>query len=80
MSMTPSLLTVTTRDALTKYTDLMLSDKLVLAVVLEVILSHVQVQIARKFLGNADGAQIELQEAVVEAARRGLTVVRVSVY
>ena len=76
----PSLLTVATRDALTKYADLVLSDKLVPAAVLEVVPSHVQVQIARKFPGNADGAQIELQEAAVEAARRGLTVVRVSIY
>ena len=76
----PSLLTVATRDALTKYADLVLSDKLVPAAVLEMIPSHVQVQIARKFPGNADGAQIELQEVAVEAARRGLTVVRVSVY
>lgn len=76
----PSLLTVATRDALTKYADLVLSDKLVPAAVLETIPSHVQVQIARKFPGNADGAQIELQEAAVEAARRGLTVVRVSSY
>jgi uroporphyrin-III C-methyltransferase len=74
----PSLLTIATRDALTKYADLVLSDKLVPAAVLEMIPSHVQVQIARKFPGNADGAQIELQEAAVEAARRGLTVVRVS--
>ena len=75
----PSLLTIATRDALTKYADLVLSDKLVPATVLEMIPSHVQVQIARKFPGNADGAQTELQEAAVEAARRGLTVVRVSV-
>jgi len=76
----PSLLTVATRDALTKYADLVLSDKLVPAAVLETIPSHVQVQIARKFPGNADGAQSELQEAAVEAARRGLTVVRVSIH
>ena len=76
----PSLLTIATRDALTKYADLVLSDKLVPAAVLEMIPSHVQVQIARKFPGNADGAQIELQEAAVEAARHGLTVVRVSIY
>ena len=76
----PSLLTVATRDALTNYADLVLSDKLVPAAVLEVIPSDVQVQVARKFPGNADGAQIELQEAAVEAARRGLTVVRVRVY
>lgn len=76
----PLLLTVATRDALTKYANLVLSDKLVPTAVLEMIPSHVQVQIARKFPGNADGAQIELQEAAVEAARRGLTVVRVSIY
>lgn len=76
----PSLLTVATRDALTKYADLVLSDKLVPAAVLEMIPSDVQVQVARKFPGNADGAQFELQEAAVEAARRGLTVVRVRVH
>ena len=76
----PSLLTVAARDALTKFADLVLSDKLVPAAVLEVIPSDVQVQIARKFPGNADGAQTELQEAAVEAARRGLTVVRVRFY
>ena len=75
----PSLLTIATRDALTKYADLVLSDKLVPAMVLEMIPSHVQVQIARKFPGNAGGAQTELQEAAVEAARRGLTVVRVRI-
>jgi len=76
----PSLLTIATQDALTKYADLVLSDKLVPAAVLEMVPSHVQIQIARKFPGNADGAQIELQEAAVEAARRGLTVVRVRIY
>jgi uroporphyrin-III C-methyltransferase len=76
----PSLLTVATRDTLTKYADLVLSDKLVPAAVLDIIPSHVLVQVARKFPGNADGAQVELQEAAVAAARRGLTVVRVSVY
>ena len=76
----PSLLTVAARDALTKYADLVLSDKLVPAAVLEIIPSHVQVRIARKFPGNADGAQMELQEAAVEGARQGLTVVRVSVH
>ena len=76
----PSLLTIATRDVLTKYADLVLSDKLVPAAVLEMVPSHVQIQIARKFPGNADGAQTELQEAAVEAARRGLTVVRVRIY
>jgi len=36
----------------------------------------VEVQIARKFPGNAEGAQQEMQDAAVEAAKRGLTVVR----
>ncbi|EMD42267.1 hypothetical protein CERSUDRAFT_147974 [Gelatoporia subvermispora B] len=72
----PSLLTVATHTALTKLADLVLSDKLVPAAVLAIIPPTVQVRIARKFPGNADGAQNELMEAAVEAARRGLTVVR----
>ena len=75
----PSLLTVATHAALTKHAHLVLSDKLVPAAVLALIPSGVEVRIARKFPGNADGAQNELMEAAVEAARRGLTVVRVSV-
>lgn len=74
----PALLTVATRDALTKRADLVLSDKLVPAAVLAVIPPHVEVRIARKFPGNADYGQAELMEAAIEAARRGLTVVRVS--
>lgn len=73
----PSLLTVATHAALTKHADLVLSDKLVPDAVLALIPSHVKVQIARKFPGNADGAQNELMEAAIEAAKRGLTVVRV---
>ncbi|GJE97828.1 uroporphyrin-III C-methyltransferase [Phanerochaete sordida] len=72
----PALLTVATRDALTKHADLVLSDKLVPDAVLALIPSHVEVRIARKFPGNADGAQNELMEAAVEAARQGRTVVR----
>ncbi|KZT08794.1 uroporphyrin-III C-methyltransferase [Laetiporus sulphureus 93-53] len=72
----PSLLTVATHTALTKIADLVLSDKLVPAAVLALIPPEVEVRIARKFPGNADGAQAELMEAAVEAARRGLTVVR----
>ncbi|KZT73246.1 uroporphyrin-III C-methyltransferase [Daedalea quercina L-15889] len=72
----PSLLTVATRDALTKHADLVLSDKLVPAAVLAIIPSHVEVRIARKFPGNADYGQAELMEAAIEAAIRGLTVVR----
>ncbi|KAK7695128.1 hypothetical protein QCA50_002318 [Cerrena zonata] len=72
----PSLLTIATHSALTRHADLVLSDKLVPAAVLALIPKHVEVRIARKFPGNADGAQQELMEAGVEAARRGLTVVR----
>ncbi|KAL1660873.1 uroporphyrin-III C-methyltransferase [Schizophyllum commune] len=72
----PSLLTVATRDALTTHADLVLSDKLVPAAVLELIPSNVEVRIARKFPGNNDGAQNEMMEQAVEAARAGRTVVR----
>ncbi|KAI0830882.1 uroporphyrin-III C-methyltransferase [Trametes gibbosa] len=72
----PSLLTVATHSALTKHADLVLSDKLVPEAVLALIPAGVEVRIARKFPGNAEGAQIELMEAAVEAASRGLTVVR----
>ncbi len=73
----PSLLTVATHVALTQQADLVLSDKLVPDQVLALIPKTVEVRIARKFPGNADGAQLEMMEAAVEAARRGLTVVRV---
>ncbi|KAK7063615.1 uroporphyrin-III C-methyltransferase [Favolaschia claudopus] len=72
----PSLLTLATHTALTKLADLVLSDKLVPAAVLALIPEGVQVQIAKKFPGNAEGAQNEMMEAAVAAARRGLTVVR----
>ncbi|KAF9040274.1 hypothetical protein BDZ89DRAFT_1060705 [Hymenopellis radicata] len=72
----PSLLTQATHNALTKLAHLVLSDKLVPDAVLALIPSHVEVRIAKKFPGNADGAQNEMMEAAVEAAKRGLTVVR----
>ncbi len=75
----PSLLTQATHNALTKLADLVLSDKLVPDAVLALIPSGVEVRIAKKFPGNADGAQNEMMEAAVEAARKGLTVVRVRV-
>ena len=76
----PSMLTLATHTALTKYADLVLSDKLVPSAVLQLIPERVELRIARKFPGNADGAQTEMMEAAVEAARRGLTVVRVCIY
>ncbi|KAL6304840.1 uroporphyrin-III C-methyltransferase [Sparassis latifolia] len=72
----PSLLTLATYAVLTKHANLVLSDKLVPDVVLALISPKVEVRIARKFPGNADNAQSELMEAAIEAAGRGLTVVR----
>ena len=74
----PSLLTVAAYHILTKQATLVLSDKLVPAPVLALIPSHVPVKIAKKFPGNAEGAQNELMTEAVEAARRGEVVVRVS--
>jgi uroporphyrin-III C-methyltransferase len=74
----PSLLTLAAHYVLTKQATLVLSDKLVPAPVLALIPSHVPVKIAKKFPGNADGAQNELMVEAVEAARRGEVVVRVS--
>ncbi|KAI9453560.1 tetrapyrrole methylase [Lactarius psammicola] len=72
----PGLLTVSTRDILTKQADLVLSDKLVPEAILAIIPKQIEVQIARKFPGNAEGAQQEIMETAVDAASRGLTVVR----
>lgn len=74
----PSMLTFATHAALTKHAQLVLSDKLVPAAVLDIIPPGVEIRIARKFPGNAEASQNEMMEAAVEAARRGLTVVRVS--
>ena len=73
----PGLLTIATREILTEVADLVFSDKLVPEAVLALIPKNVEVRIARKFPGNAEGAQQEMMEAVVDAASRGLTVVRV---
>ncbi|KAF8481704.1 tetrapyrrole methylase [Russula ochroleuca] len=72
----PGLLTVATHDVLTKQANLVLSDKLVPEAVLDLIPKSVDIRIARKFPGNAEGAQQEMMEAAVDAASRGLTVVR----
>lgn len=74
----PALLTIATHTALTKLADLVLSDKLVPDAVLALIPKHVEVRIAKKFPGNAEASQMEMMKAAVEAAKRGLTVVRVS--
>jgi hypothetical protein len=59
------------------YADLVLSEKLVPADVLALIPETIEVRIVRKFPGNAEGAQSEMMDTAVEAARRDLTVVRV---
>lgn len=74
----PSLLTTAAHNSLTNLADLVLSDKLVPQAVLALIPNGVKLKIARKFPGNADGAQKELMEMAVDAAKQGLTVVRVS--
>jgi uroporphyrin-III C-methyltransferase len=73
----PSLLTIATHTALTQWADLVLSDKLVPDTILSLIPKHVSLRIANKFPGNVEVAQIEMMEAAVEAANKGLTVVRV---
>ena len=73
----PGLLTMAAHDILTRQAGLVLSDKLVPEAVLDLIPKGVEVRIARKFPGNAEGAQQEMMEAAVDAANRGLTVVRV---
>jgi uroporphyrin-III C-methyltransferase len=73
----PGLLTVATHDVLTKQAELVLSDKLVPEAVLDLVPKNVEVRIARKFPGNAEGAQQEMMEAAVDAASRGVMVVRV---
>jgi uroporphyrin-III C-methyltransferase len=73
----PSLLTRAAYTLLTERAQLVLSDKLVPASVLALIPPHVPVTIARKFPGNADNAQMEMMDAAIEAARKGLCVVRV---
>lgn len=75
----PSLLTMATHDILTRQADLVLSDKLVPEAVLDLVPKSVEVRIARKFPGNAEGAQQEMMESAVDAANRGLTVVRVRI-
>ncbi|KLO19097.1 tetrapyrrole methylase [Schizopora paradoxa] len=73
----PSFLTVAAHKLLTsKSTDLILTDKLVPAGVLNLIPRDKEVRVARKFPGNAEGAQTELMEMAVAAAREGKNVVR----
>ncbi|KAG9044774.1 hypothetical protein FS837_007568 [Tulasnella sp. UAMH 9824] len=72
----PSLLTVAARKALTETGTLILSDKLVPTQVLELIPKSKKLYIAKKYPGNAEGAQNELMDMALEAALKGETVVR----
>lgn len=71
----PELLTIAAYRAL-KTADLVLSDKLVPSAVLKLIPRTTEVRIARKFPGNAEGAQAELMNWAVEGAQAGKVVVR----
>ncbi|KAI0393757.1 uroporphyrin-III C-methyltransferase [Xylariaceae sp. FL0594] len=71
----PDLLTRATYKAI-QSADLVLADKLVPAGVLDLIPRRTPVQIARKFPGNADAAQTELQEMAIAGMREGKTVLR----
>lgn len=72
----PGLLTVAAHELLTRRATCVLSDKLVPASILALIPPHIPLVIAKKFPGNAEGAQSELMELGLEAAQRGETVVR----
>ncbi|KAI0975499.1 tetrapyrrole methylase [Xylaria arbuscula] len=71
----PDLLTRATYKAI-QSADLVLADKLVPSGVLDLIPRRTPVQIARKFPGNADAAQNELQEMAIAGVREGKTVLR----
>ncbi|WOO85433.1 putative uroporphyrinogen-III C-methyltransferase [Vanrija pseudolonga] len=71
----PGLLTVAARHALENAT-LILSDKLVPAEIINLIPSSTKLIIAKKFPGNAEGAQSELMDLALQGARAGETVVR----
>lgn len=71
----PDLVTRATLKAM-KTADLVLADKLVPVEILDLIPSNVPIQIARKFPGNAEAAQQELQDACIAAAQAGKCVLR----
>ena len=72
----PDLLTRAAYSFLTQRATLILSDKLVPSEVLALIPPHIPLVIAKKFPGNAEGAQSELMELAVQGAEKGETVVR----
>ena len=73
----PGFLTLAAHRLLTSHgTDVVLSDKLVPTPVLALIPKTTPLVIAKKFPGNAEGAQSELITQALDAAREGKTVVR----
>lgn len=73
----PGLLTALAHKLLTSPgTDLVLSDKLVPSQILSLIPKSTPLRIARKFPGNAEGAQNELIALALEAASEGKRVIR----
>ncbi|WRT69875.1 uroporphyrinogen-III C-methyltransferase [Kwoniella shivajii] len=71
----PGLLTVAAHHAL-KTATLILSDKLVPSEILALIPSTTKLHIAKKFPGNAEGAQNEMMELALAGAQSGEVVVR----
>lgn len=71
----PGLLTIAAHRALLTST-LILSDKLVPAEILALIPSTTELHIAKKFPGNAEGAQNEMMALALAGAERGEIVVR----
>nr|XP_019043735.1 uroporphyrinogen-III C-methyltransferase [Kwoniella bestiolae CBS 10118]OCF22665.1 uroporphyrinogen-III C-methyltransferase [Kwoniella bestiolae CBS 10118] len=71
----PGLLTVAAHHAL-KTATLILSDKLVPSEILALIPSTTKLHIAKKFPGNAEGAQNEMMELALAGAQAGEVVVR----
>ncbi|EFW18539.1 siroheme synthase [Coccidioides posadasii str. Silveira] len=71
----PDLVTRATYHAI-KTADLILSDKLVPAPVLDLVPRRTEVHIARKFPGNADKAQDELLDMALAGLRAGKRVLR----
>ncbi|WVR07930.1 uroporphyrinogen-III C-methyltransferase [Kwoniella sp. DSM 27419] len=71
----PGLLTCAAHHAL-KTATLILSDKLVPSEILALIPPSTKLHIAKKFPGNAEGAQNEMMQLALEGARAGEVVVR----
>jgi uroporphyrin-III C-methyltransferase len=72
----PALLTMAAHTLLTKHATLILSDKLVPSEILALIPPSIPLIIAKKFPGNAEGAQNELMDLAYQGALKGEIVVR----